>query len=108
MGTVFGALASFNWGRSLLLSNPKTFTLGLYVLPTIVTTPDVIISLLDNSFSHEGPTEEQMAQASFEMKFFAQGFSAGLDPAQAKPDINVNTPANPLHCYAVYLCISRL
>lgn len=70
-GTVFGTLANFSFGKSLLLNNPKLFSYGI--------------------FSHEGPSKEQMGETSFSMKFFAKGYSAGVDPASSKPDINVST-----------------
>eukprot|EP01138_Halocafeteria_seosinensis_P013845 gb/GECG01014138.1/.p1 GENE.gb/GECG01014138.1/~~gb/GECG01014138.1/.p1 ORF type:complete len:440 (+),score=48.96 gb/GECG01014138.1/:1-1320(+) len=44
-GLVFQLLATFSWGRSLLLKFPRLFTNGL--------------------FSHEGPSEEQMRGTSF-------------------------------------------
>ncbi|EDQ91000.1 uncharacterized protein MONBRDRAFT_18216 [Monosiga brevicollis MX1] len=70
-GTVFGLLASFEWGRSFLLKYPKVFSMGV--------------------FSHEGPTEEQMAETAFSMTFFAQGYSSpDLAQGKNKPDVHVS------------------
>eukprot|EP00904_Undaria_pinnatifida_P000379 jgi/Undpi1/10341/HiC_scaffold_29.g12791.m1 len=54
-GGVFQSLAQSSWGRNMLLKNVGAFSRGL--------------------FSHEGPTEEQMSQTSFEMTFVAKGYS---------------------------------
>jgi hypothetical protein len=54
-GGVFQTLASFSLGRSLLLSMPGVFS--------------------DGVFSHEGPSEKQLEKTTFEMEFFAQGYS---------------------------------
>lgn len=53
-GSVFAVLAQRSWGRSLLLSHPSLFTLG--------------------AFTHEGPTEEQLAATRFSMTFIATGY----------------------------------
>ncbi len=52
MGTVFGALASWRWGRALLLAWPRVFTLG--------------------HFSHRGPTLRQRLDTFFSMTFFGE------------------------------------
>ncbi|EGD83292.1 hypothetical protein PTSG_12093 [Salpingoeca rosetta] len=71
-GTVFGALANFSFGRSLLLKFPELFTLGV--------------------FTHDGPTEEQMRATSFEMNFVAKGYtSAAAAEARGAPDVTVKT-----------------
>nr|CAG8506136.1 14902_t:CDS:2 [Entrophospora candida] len=52
-GALFKFLVKFSWGRSLLLKYPKVFTFG--------------------TFSHNGPTLEQIQQTSFTHKFVAKG-----------------------------------
>ncbi|XP_070580714.1 saccharopine dehydrogenase-like oxidoreductase [Ptychodera flava] len=54
-GSIFGMLAKFKFGRTLLEKYPKLFTLGLV--------------------SHEGPSREQMEDVSFSMTFYGEGFS---------------------------------
>ena len=54
-GNIFQFLANRQWGRSLLL--PKLFTMG--------------------SFSHEGPTEQQMKETSFSITMHGEGYSDG-------------------------------
>ena len=56
-GELLEALAQFSWGRTLLLRFPGVFSYGL--------------------FSREGPTEEQMAQTRFEMRFIGHGYAQG-------------------------------
>ncbi|KAF9976121.1 hypothetical protein BGZ73_009096 [Actinomortierella ambigua] len=78
--TVFGVLAKFETGRKLLLKYPKFFTFG--------------------GFSHEGPTEQQLAETSFSETFFATGYSKALQEehgnsvealSQVKPDVEIVT-----------------
>ncbi|KAF9351061.1 hypothetical protein BGX34_000839 [Mortierella sp. NVP85] len=77
--SVFGFLAKFKWGQKLLLKHPRFFTLGV--------------------FSHQGPTNQQLAETSFSETFFAEGFSKELrdqhpDPEalrQVKPDVSIVT-----------------
>eukprot|EP00056_Hartaetosiga_gracilis_P007531 m.109432 g.109432 ORF g.109432 m.109432 type:complete len:436 (+) comp12732_c0_seq1:6733-8040(+) len=70
-GTVFGMLANFGVGRSLLLKYPGVFTFGL--------------------FSHEGPTQAQMEGTSFAMNFHATGFSSQEDvDAKKQPNFNIH------------------
>mmetsp|Transcript_10472 Transcript_10472/g.26626 ORF Transcript_10472/g.26626 Transcript_10472/m.26626 type:complete len:425 (+) Transcript_10472:117-1391(+) len=71
-GSVFMKLARTSWGRGLLLRYPSLFSYGL--------------------FSHDGPTEEMMAQTRFSMTFVARGFKSGA-PVQAsdKPDMQIVT-----------------
>jgi hypothetical protein len=54
-GGLFSLLTTFDYGRSMLLAHPETFTGGV--------------------FSHTGPSDEQLQETSFKMTFFAQGFS---------------------------------
>jgi len=54
-GTIFSSLASYQWGRNLLLSAPGVMSAGV--------------------FSHDGPTEIQLANTSFEMHFYGVGYS---------------------------------
>ncbi|CAM9907414.1 unnamed protein product, partial [Hapterophycus canaliculatus] len=62
-GGVFQTLARSAWGRKLLLGNVGAFSRGL--------------------FSHEGPTEEQMKETSFEITFVAKGYSSPVGTAEA-------------------------
>ncbi|XP_074660524.1 saccharopine dehydrogenase-like oxidoreductase [Tubulanus polymorphus] len=55
---VFGILAKFSFGRSLLEKYPRIFSLGM--------------------FSHEGPTREQVQGASFSMTFIGKGWDTKL------------------------------
>lgn len=59
-GLLFGLLANFKFGRSLLLSYPRFFSGGF--------------------FSKEGPTEEQIKGASFQITFVGQGYDDGKLP----------------------------
>ena len=56
-GKVLEKLAQFGWGRALLLKFPGFFSYGL--------------------FSKRGPSQQQMEQTRFEMKFLGEGFSKG-------------------------------
>jgi len=56
-GKLLEALAQFSWGRWLLLRFPRVFSYAL--------------------FSREGPTEQQMAQTRFEMRFIGHGYAQG-------------------------------
>jgi len=77
--TVFGVLAKYEFGRKFLLKHPRLFTMG--------------------TFSHEGPSDQQLAETSFSETFFAQGFSKELrdkhpnveDLRQIKPDVSIVT-----------------
>jgi len=75
-GGVFQTLASFSLGRSLLLSMPGVFS--------------------DGVFSHEGPSEQQLQKTSFEMEFFAQGYSESpeADSSLEEKEIVSNTIDN--------------
>jgi len=70
-GGLFQWLAGWNsWTRGLLLKYPKTFSNGL--------------------FSHEGPTEAMMSEASFSMTFVAKGYKdANTVSENAQPDFQV-------------------
>ncbi len=70
VGGVFFMLASFDFGKNLLLNFPEFFTLGV--------------------FSHEGPNQEQLDNTFFTMEFFAQGYSSKqLINDNNKPDKKV-------------------
>ena len=73
-GGIFSVLARYRWGRAVLLRFPRLFTFGM--------------------FSHEGPSEQQMAQTTFEMMNFAAGYSQGrplsTTPEQP-PDMKITT-----------------
>jgi len=62
-GGIFSTLAKFEMGRSLLLSCPEALTSGV--------------------FSHEGPSEAQLQRTTFEMHFFAEGYSTPLASASS-------------------------
>jgi hypothetical protein len=53
-GGMFATLASFDYGREILLAHPEIFTAGV--------------------FSHEGPTQAQLDETTFCMKFLAKGY----------------------------------
>ncbi|EDO47318.1 predicted protein [Nematostella vectensis] len=76
-GAIFAMLCRFHWGRKLLEKYPKVFSLGL--------------------FSHEGPTKEQMEQASFSLLMYGSGYgkkTADLDPLPPKPDSEIVVKVN--------------
>ena len=58
-GSVFSALSTNPWGRSLLLSYPETYSGGV--------------------FSKKGPTQEQLDNTSFQMHFYGRGYSSVLE-----------------------------
>jgi hypothetical protein len=60
-GSLISFFAKWKWGRRLLLNFPRLFSYGM--------------------FSHEGPSEEQMAATSFSMVFYARGYSKELADA---------------------------
>eukprot|EP00123_Amoebidium_parasiticum_P011067 comp20492_c0_seq1/m.26162 comp20492_c0_seq1/g.26162 ORF comp20492_c0_seq1/g.26162 comp20492_c0_seq1/m.26162 type:complete len:451 (-) comp20492_c0_seq1:38-1390(-) len=55
VGIVFRCLASYKWGRQLLLKFPRLFSWGV--------------------FSHEGPSAQDLATTSFDMQFIARAYS---------------------------------
>ncbi|KAG0279009.1 hypothetical protein BGZ96_002106 [Linnemannia gamsii] len=77
--TAFGLLAKYESGRRFLLKHPRFFTLG--------------------TFSHQGPTNQQLAETSFSETFYAQGYSKALrdkhpDPEELRrvePDVSLVT-----------------
>lgn len=70
-GKLLEALAQFSWGRWLLLRFPRVFSYGL--------------------FSRAGPTEQQMAQTRFEMRFIGHGYAQGTPSMpNAEPDQHVH------------------
>lgn len=72
-GTVLQFLVRRPWGRRLMLAYPRVFSCGV--------------------FSHAGPSEEQIAQTSFDMTFYGRGFSdaAAASAPGARPDREVVT-----------------
>jgi hypothetical protein len=64
--TAFGLLAKYESGRRFLLKHPRLFTLG--------------------TFSHEGPTNQQLAETSFSETFYAQGYSKELRDMHPNPE----------------------
>lgn len=71
IGIIFSTLAKYSFGRKLLLNNPKIFTLG--------------------RFSHDGPSEEEMRQTSFSIRFVGKGYTSKANPATDKPDFKIVT-----------------
>lgn len=59
-GAIFQTLSSFEAGRSLLLACPETLSAGV--------------------FSKDGPSKAQLEQTSFEMHFYALGYSTVCTP----------------------------
>jgi short subunit dehydrogenase-like uncharacterized protein len=55
MAFIVKLLSSFKVGTKILLKNPKFFSCGV--------------------FSHDGPSEKQLKETKFKMKFFAEGYS---------------------------------
>jgi hypothetical protein len=71
-GAIFMLLAKQSWGRRLLLYFPSFFTCG--------------------TFSHRGPTPQQMAETSFEMVNIARGYSQGAPSTPEElPDMKITT-----------------
>ncbi|CAI9109774.1 OLC1v1009670C1 [Oldenlandia corymbosa var. corymbosa] len=73
VGMFIGLLGNFSFGRKLLLKFPSFFSLGW--------------------FKKEGPTEEEVASATFKMWFVGRGFSDSRLAADGnnKPDMEVVT-----------------
>lgn len=74
--SIFGALANYPWGRSLLLNYPSIFSAGLV--------------------SHAGPTPEQLAASSFTSTLVARGHTKPLldgatQGSRMGPDVRVTT-----------------
>jgi short subunit dehydrogenase-like uncharacterized protein len=67
-GMIFTMLTKYEFGRKLLLNNPKFFTNGFA--------------------SHEGPTEEYNENSVFELVFVAKGWSKKLENATTTMPIN--------------------
>jgi hypothetical protein len=64
-GVVFGIFSMFSFGRKLLLKHPKIFTLGF--------------------ISHEGPSEESMNHAKFDMIIYGEGWDENEKDIAEKP-----------------------
>jgi short subunit dehydrogenase-like uncharacterized protein len=69
-GIIFGVLARFEFGRRLLLNNPKFFTFG--------------------TISHEGPSEEKNENSILGMYFVGEGWKEQL----GEPTDQFNVPMN--------------
>lgn len=65
-GALFVVLASFRFGREVLLAHPEFFTGGV--------------------FSHKGPSKEQLEATSFKMHFFARGFQSAASASVGRVD----------------------
>ena len=61
-GLTFNTLSGYKWGRSILLKNPKLFTIG--------------------AFTDEGPTEEMLSATSWRSVFFGYGWSEATTDKQ--------------------------
>ena len=72
MGSLMSSLCRWRWGRALVLAMPRSFSL--------------------NAFTHDGPTEAQMAATTFTMTFLAQG-SVGTPAEVAAAKLPTNTRA---------------
>ena len=80
-GAVFAFMAQYQWGRSLLLKYPRVFSLGI--------------------FSHEGPSDEQIAQTSFEVLHICKGYSQRSAIEDRQPDQTIKVKvAGPEPGYA--------
>jgi short subunit dehydrogenase-like uncharacterized protein len=73
MGSLMSTLCRSKMGRQLVLALPRTFSL--------------------NTFSHEGPSSEQMATTAFSMTFFAQGRTGTTAEVAAGGKLPTNTRA---------------
>ncbi|PSC70768.1 saccharopine dehydrogenase-like oxidoreductase [Micractinium conductrix] len=71
-GAAFSFLAGKPWGRRVLLQYPRMFSYGM--------------------FSHEGPSEQQMAETTFRFTNIAKGYSAGAPQSPGEePDVEIIT-----------------
>lgn len=70
-GLLFGFLAKYEFGRSLLLKYPGFFSMGI--------------------FSKDGPTREQVDGTSFSMSFVGEGFSSEEVEKTGKHDKKIST-----------------
>ncbi|XP_018608686.1 saccharopine dehydrogenase a, tandem duplicate 1 [Scleropages formosus] len=68
---LFWLMVNFSFGRSLLIKFPEFFSFGW--------------------FSKAGPTRKQMAESSFCLTFFGEGYTGDQDPAQGKPNAKIRT-----------------
>ncbi|CAH2249955.1 saccharopine dehydrogenase-like oxidoreductase [Pelobates cultripes] len=64
-------LATFSWGRNILINYPRFFSCG--------------------TFSTEGPTQRQIDETSFKIKFIGEGCSKGKDGQKDIPDLKICT-----------------
>lgn len=72
VGSVFNLLATYAWGRSLLLRYPQAFTMG--------------------AFSEVGPSEDALSKLSFKAIFLASGWTkARAPPPHSNPDANADS-----------------
>lgn len=72
-GAVFSFMANFQATRDLLLKYPKVFSMGL--------------------FSHEGPTDEQIAHTSFLLKIIGYGYPKKL---QSSAEVHTGLPTKKI------------
>lgn len=71
-GSAFAFLAQREWGRGLLLKYPRVFSYGM--------------------FTHEGPSEQQMAETTFAFTNIGRGYAAGAPTSpDQQPDKQVIT-----------------
>lgn len=73
-GGVFSTLAKFSLGRSLLLSSPEFFS--------------------NDIFTEKGPNEQQLESTTFEMHFFARGYSTLEEKSEDTVDAANNETAD--------------
>jgi len=72
VGTFFKLLSSFSFGRTLLLKYPNFFSCGV--------------------FSHEGPSQADLAATSFDMTFVGRAYSSKeLIQSKSAPDVTIIT-----------------
>ena len=86
-GKLLETLAQFSWGRTLLLRFPRVFSYGL--------------------FSRDGPTERQMAQTRFEMRFIGHGYAQGTFKHLHNVETRFYCPQTFLSLYFRITCESK-
>ncbi|XP_029001287.1 saccharopine dehydrogenase-like oxidoreductase [Betta splendens] len=77
-GMMFFLLVKFSCGRSLLLKYSEFFSFG--------------------AFTKTGPTRKQMADTSFQIAFYGEGYKEGDDPSQGKPNSKIQTLVKGPEC----------
>lgn len=91
-GSVFSTLAGSSYGRSLLLAYPGFFSNGI--------------------FSHEGPTQQQLRETSFEFDFRLTGHRGDDDGDSTSMRVKVSGPepgyvATPMIFIALARCVLK-